>query len=85
MNINILLDVCAAPVSVASPMNAPIYHKPATSTPSASNRRGHSSLYAILGIGAGILFIAIIFVLILCLCTLRPKNKGPLIETGKYL
>ncbi|XP_028797031.1 proline-rich receptor-like protein kinase PERK3 isoform X2 [Neltuma alba] len=72
-----------APTSVASPMKAPIYHKPATSTPSASNRRGHSSLYAILGIGAGILFVAIISVLILCLCTLRPKTKGPSIDTEK--
>ncbi|KAI9099135.1 hypothetical protein K1719_024902 [Acacia pycnantha] len=72
-----------APKSVASPMKAPIYHHTATSTPSASNRRGHSSLYAILGIGAGILFIAIISVLILCLCTLRPKTKGPLIDTEK--
>ncbi|XP_054802037.1 proline-rich receptor-like protein kinase PERK3 isoform X1 [Prosopis cineraria] len=72
-----------APTSVASPMKAPIYHKPATSTASASNRRGHSSLYAILGIGAGILFIAITSVLVLCLCRLRPKTKGPSIDTEK--
>jgi hypothetical protein len=41
-------------------------------------------LVVILGIVMGILIISITCVLILCLCTLRPKTKTPPIETGKY-
>ncbi|KAF7804933.1 Receptor-like serine/threonine-protein kinase ALE2 [Senna tora] len=72
-----------APTFAASPLKAPIYHTPATTSVGASNRRRHSNLYPILGIGAGILFIAIISVLVLCFCTLRPKTKRSPIDTEK--
>ncbi|KAG6581305.1 Receptor-like serine/threonine-protein kinase ALE2, partial [Cucurbita argyrosperma subsp. sororia] len=56
-----------APLASASPVEAPAYHFPA-STSLSSPSKGHHSNLTLLGIGAGFLFLAILFVLIICLC-----------------
>ncbi|KAK7278170.1 hypothetical protein RJT34_23195 [Clitoria ternatea] len=71
-----------APTIAASPIKAPQKQAP-TTTSSTSDRGRHSNLLLILGIVTGVLFISIVFVIILCLCTLRPKTKMPPIETEK--
>ncbi|CAI8615200.1 unnamed protein product [Vicia faba] len=71
-----------APTLTASPEKAPLYHSP-TATLSSSNKGGHSNLFLVLGIAIGMLFIAIVSILIFCLCTLLSKEKTPPIETEK--
>ncbi|PNY09589.1 receptor-like serine/threonine-protein kinase ALE2-like protein, partial [Trifolium pratense] len=72
-----------APTLTASPEKAPLYHSPTATSPSSSNKGGHSNLFLILGIAIGMLFIAIVSILIFCLCTLLKKEKTPPIETEK--
>ncbi|CAJ1875062.1 unnamed protein product [Sphenostylis stenocarpa] len=73
-----------APILAASPVKTPFYHSPtATSSSSSSPSGRHSNLFLILGIAIGIIFIAIISVLIFCLCTFLPKANTPPIETEK--
>lgn len=72
-----------APTLTASPEKAPLYHSPTATSPSSSTRGGHSNLFLILGIAIGMLFIAIVSILIFCLCTLLRKEKTPPIETEK--
>ncbi|XP_024019411.1 proline-rich receptor-like protein kinase PERK3 isoform X1 [Morus notabilis] len=73
-----------APLPASSPTKAPPYHPSASSSPSTSSKGRHSSLILILGIGAGVLFIAIISLLIACLCmSCQEKTKAPPMETEK--
>ncbi|XP_058738378.1 receptor-like cytoplasmic kinase 185 isoform X2 [Vicia villosa] len=72
-----------APTLTASPEKAPLYHSPTTTSLSSSNKGGHSNLFLILGIAIGMLFIAIVSILIFCLCTLLSKEKTPPTETEK--
>ncbi|KAI4301518.1 hypothetical protein L6164_034790 [Bauhinia variegata] len=72
-----------APDISASPLKAPLYSSPTSTSPSASNRGRHSNLFLILGIGAGILFVAIVSIFILCLCTLQHKKRPYPVETEK--
>ncbi|KAG5044135.1 hypothetical protein JHK87_008050 [Glycine soja] len=73
-----------APTLAASPVNTPLHHSPTSTSSSSSPKRGrHSNLFLILGIAIGIIFIAIISVLIFCLCTFLSKAKTPPIETEK--
>lgn len=75
----------AAPLPATSPAKAPPYHPPASTSLSTSNKGKHSSLILILGLGAGVLFIAITSLLIVCLCMFRQeKPKAPPIETGNF-
>ncbi|KAK7269599.1 hypothetical protein RIF29_22332 [Crotalaria pallida] len=71
------------PTVAASPMKSPEYHSSAAKTSSTSDRGRHSDLLLILGIVIGILLISVVCVLILCLCTWRPKTKKPSTETQK--
>lgn len=72
-----------APLVAISPKPAP-HRSPTAKSPSASIRGRHSNLIVILGIGTGILFIAIISVLALYLCVFRPgKTKASPVETEK--
>ncbi|KAI5424880.1 hypothetical protein KIW84_030891 [Lathyrus oleraceus] len=72
-----------APTLTASPEKAPLYHSPTATSLSSSNKGGHSNLFLVLGIAIGMLFIAIVSILIFCLCTLLSKEKTPPIETEK--
>ncbi|XP_041022179.1 proline-rich receptor-like protein kinase PERK3 [Juglans microcarpa x Juglans regia] len=74
-----------APVGTPSPVESPPHQSPnATSLNTASNRGRNSNLVVILGIGACVLFITVISVLVLCLCTFRHgKAKASLVETEK--
>ncbi|XP_020234827.1 probable serine/threonine-protein kinase PBL21 isoform X2 [Cajanus cajan] len=72
-----------APTLAASPVKTPLYHSP-TATSSSSPERGRdSNLFLILGIAIGIFFIAIVSILVFCLCTYLPKANTPPIETEK--
>lgn len=72
-----------APLASASPVAAPAYHFPASTSLSSPSKGHHSNLTLILGIGAGFLFVAILFVLIICLCTShRGKTEAPPLVTG---
>ncbi|KAG7036635.1 Receptor-like serine/threonine-protein kinase ALE2 [Cucurbita argyrosperma subsp. argyrosperma] len=67
-----------APTASASPVAAPVYHFPASTSLSPPSKGHHSNLTLILGIGAGFFFIAILFVLIICLYTSRRgKTEAP--------
>ncbi|XP_004495897.1 proline-rich receptor-like protein kinase PERK3 [Cicer arietinum] len=72
-----------APTFAASAVKTPERQKPTATSSSTSDRERHSNLLLILGIVTGILITSIICVLILCLCTLRPKRKTPPTETEK--
>lgn len=76
--------ICStAPIASASPVAAPTYHFPASTSLSPPSKEHHSNLTLLLGIGAGFLFIAILFVLIICLCTShRGKNEAPALVAG---
>ncbi|RHN81022.1 putative protein kinase RLK-Pelle-Extensin family [Medicago truncatula] len=71
-----------APTFAASTVKTPERRVPTATSSSTSDRGRHSNLLVILGIVTGILIMSIICVLILCLCTLRPKTKRPT-ETEK--
>jgi hypothetical protein len=74
-----------APLVATSPVGASPYHSPTATSLGASNKERHSNLTVILGIGAGIMFFAIVFVIIICLCAFRQgKTKASLVETGIY-
>ncbi|XP_022155277.1 probable serine/threonine-protein kinase At1g01540 [Momordica charantia] len=67
-----------APRASASPVAAPEYHFPTTTSLSSPSKGQRSNLTLLIGIGAGFLFIAILFVLIVCLCAShRGKTKAP--------
>ncbi|KAJ7973070.1 Kinase family protein [Quillaja saponaria] len=70
-----------ARVSATSPLEAPPHLSPTATSLTASNRGRHSNLVLIIGISAGIVFIAVTSVLLLCLCT--RKNKVPPVETAE--
>ncbi|XP_011652959.1 proline-rich receptor-like protein kinase PERK3 isoform X3 [Cucumis sativus] len=73
-----------APIASASPVAAPAYHFPASTSPNSPSKGHHSNLTLLLGIGAGFLFIAILFVLIICLCTSHcGKTEAPPLVTEK--
>ncbi|KAK7396977.1 hypothetical protein VNO78_18141 [Psophocarpus tetragonolobus] len=75
-----------APTLAASPVKTPLYHSPTTTSTSSSSKGGrHSNLFLILGIAIGVIFIAIVSVLVFCLCTFVPKVNAPPnpIETEK--
>ncbi|BAT95272.1 Receptor-like serine/threonine-protein [Vigna angularis] len=72
-----------APTIATSPKRAPHRKAPPTTLSSTSYRGKHSNLPLILGIVTGVLFISIVCVLTLCLCTMRPKAKTPPMETEK--
>ncbi|XP_061366221.1 proline-rich receptor-like protein kinase PERK3 [Gastrolobium bilobum] len=72
-----------APTLAAWPVKAPMYHSPTATSSSFSNTGRNSNLFLILGIATGTLFIAIVSVLLFCLCVLVPKTKTPPIETEK--
>ncbi|KAF3436552.1 hypothetical protein FNV43_RR23644 [Rhamnella rubrinervis] len=73
-----------APKVATSPMEAPPFRLPTSTSPTVSKKGGHSNLVLILGIGAGILFIAFAILLVLCFCTSREgKAKASLMETEK--
>lgn len=75
-----------APTDSASPVAAPVYHFPASTSLSPPSKGHHSNLTLILGIGAGFFFIAILFVLIICLCTSRRgKTEAPPLVAGTYI
>lgn len=74
-----------APLVASSPTKTPP-HQPSNSTAFvAPNRRKHPTSILIIGIVAGILTIAVIFVLVICLCTSRRgrKTKSSSKETAK--
>ncbi|KAK9950647.1 hypothetical protein M0R45_006124 [Rubus argutus] len=72
-----------APVAT-SPLDTPPNPSPTLTSLSASNKGKHSNWIRIIGIGAGILFVAIISVLIICLCAFRQeKIKASPGETEK--
>lgn len=71
-----------APTFAASNVKTPERQVPTATSSSTSDKGRHSNLLVILGIVTGILIMSIICVLILCLCTLRPKTKRPT-ETEK--
>ncbi|WCJ22332.1 Protein kinase superfamily protein [Euphorbia peplus] len=73
-----------APTVASTPVEAP-EHQIATATPvGASNKGNHSNLILVLGIGAGILLIAVISMLVICSCAFREgKPKGSTKETVK--
>lgn len=83
MYYNVSLHSTAAPTFAASTVKTPERRVPTATSSSTSDRGRHSNLLVILGIVTGILIMSIICVLILCLCTLRPKTKRPT-ETGKF-
>ncbi|KAG6700003.1 hypothetical protein I3843_08G085900 [Carya illinoinensis] len=73
-----------APVVTPSPVESPPHQDPNATSLNASNSGRHSNLVVILGIGACVLFIAVISVLVLCLCTFRHgKAKASPVETEK--
>ncbi|XP_020208027.1 proline-rich receptor-like protein kinase PERK3 [Cajanus cajan] len=72
-----------APTIAASPTETPQRRAPTTTLSSTSDKGRHSNLLLILGIVTGVLFISIVCVLILCLCTLRPKTTPPPTENEK--
>ncbi|KAK7392228.1 hypothetical protein VNO78_20658 [Psophocarpus tetragonolobus] len=72
-----------APTIATSPTKAPHRRPPTTTLSSTSDSGRHSNLLLILGIVTGFLFISILCVLILYLCTMRPKTKTPPTETEK--
>ncbi|WVY98217.1 hypothetical protein V8G54_030368 [Vigna mungo] len=72
-----------APTIATSPKRAPHRKAPPTTLSSTSYRGKHSNLPLILGIVTGVLFISIVCVLTLCLCTMRRKTKTPPRETVK--
>lgn len=76
--------ICStAPIASASPVAAPAYHFPASTSPNSPSKGRHSNLTLLLGIGAGFLFIAILFVLIICLCTSHcGKTEAPPLVIG---
>lgn len=82
--LKLLFFVCfTAPVSSKPPVGTPP-HLPSTPAAVATSDKGkRPSLVLIIGIGAGILLIAIISVLIICLCTSHQGRKTePFKEAG---
>ncbi|TKY61698.1 Receptor serine/threonine-protein kinase ALE2 [Spatholobus suberectus] len=72
-----------SPTLAASPVKTPLYHSPTAISSSSPKRGRHSNLFLILGIAIGIVFIAIVSVLIFCLCTFLAKANTAPIETEK--
>uniref|UniRef100_A0A5B6ZIR2 Putative proline-rich receptor-like protein kinase PERK15 isoform X2 n=1 Tax=Davidia involucrata TaxID=16924 RepID=A0A5B6ZIR2_DAVIN len=73
-----------APLIAMSPAEAPPHLPSTPSSPVTSNKGKHPSLVLLVGIGAGILIIAIISVLIICSCASRQgKTKASPIEPAK--
>ncbi|KAL2345490.1 hypothetical protein Fmac_006775 [Flemingia macrophylla] len=72
-----------APTLATSPVKTPLYHSPTATSTSSPERGKHSNLFLILGIAIGIVFIAIVSILVFCLCAYLPKANTPPEETEK--
>ncbi|KAJ7008159.1 receptor-like serine/threonine-protein kinase ALE2 isoform X1 [Populus alba x Populus x berolinensis] len=72
-----------APIVASSPMRAPAHQSSTSTSVGSSKKDKHTNLIPVLGIGSGIVIIAIVSMLVICLCVFREgKPKASPKETG---
>ncbi|KAL3604421.1 hypothetical protein D5086_005280 [Populus alba] len=73
-----------APIVASSPMRAPAHQSSTSTSVGSSKKDKHTNLIPVLGIGSGIVIIAIVSMLVICLCVFREgKPKASPKETVK--